>query len=522
MIDLHTILPEDILNEAQNTVTLQEAIMSITPSTVDTSFQVIMNLPFINSYDGVKNIANSILLAAQYRPFSLKSLAELARKLHDQISSENKLGNLNSVFLDIPVKILDEKWKVAFLREAYVQGLFTDDEVFEAILKYLKNTPIDKKKPFWKNNSRQHFLFFIWFAPLFEKKDKELFQSTFDHLKLCLEQHQLTSNYDSFVNNFDSLKENNWEDYNKLLNNFYGDGSVADVIKNDNLEVLKEIFNRNTNFQVDSRIESSIFEYTIMLSRKPTLAMFAAFSGSEKCFNYLVEKGADIKARDFGKRTMLNFAIAGGNNNIIKKVVEYINDFVIATRISAEYHRFELFRYFLATKHADLKANDIENGSIFHGIAAANHIKMILFCLGQGCNVNLKDGDGWTPLNCAIDFRALEAVKVLANINTIDLNMQDDYGIAPLIRATIVGDPDIVSELVKHQKLDINGIGLYSQTALHRASQNNNIENIRVLLNDPRIDINIVDHHILVFILIMFFIDYLSNPITFCRTKWLY
>ena len=103
----------------------------------------------------------------------------------------------------------------------------------------------------------------------------------------------------------------------------------------------------------------------------------------------------------------------------------------------------------------------------------------------------------WTPLNCAIDYRALEAVKVIANIKNIDINAQDDYGIAPIIRATINGDPDIVRELVKHPNIDINQIGLYSQTCLHRACQNNNLDIIQIFVNDKRININVLDHYVL-------------------------
>lgn len=56
------------------------------------------------------------------------------------------------------------------------------------------------------------------------------------------------------------------------------------------------------------------------------------------------------------------------------------------------------------------------------------------------------------------------------------------------------GDPDIVKLLIKHPKLEINSEGLYNQTALHRASQNNNIPIIKLLVGDPRINVNCVDH----------------------------
>lgn len=432
MIQLNSVLPEDVITQAKYTVTLQETLMSIEPSTIQKSFQIIFNLPLIRSYQGVKNIANNILLAAQYRPFSLESLAELSIKLNNagKESDDNKLNELNSVFLTIPVKILDEKWKVAFLYVAHNKGLFSDDELFTAIKKYFNENPILKNKPFWKNNCRQHFLFFQWFAPLFEKMDIQLYEETKNSFFECYSKRNLASNYDNYMLNFEQLRENNWQKYKELLNNHYENGSIADIIKKDKVDEMHQMLlqmgsNSNKKSQhiqfeqrqkpddsdkksdvevspeeaqlktiIDSRIECTMFEFVTMLSRKPTLAHFAAFCGSEKCFDFLLKHGANLELNDYGKRNSLHFAIAGGNMNIIQKVESVVKDYKGATRIAAEYHRFELFKMFLDTSHANLKANNIENGSIFHGIAAANHIKMILFCLEQGCDCNLKDGDG--------------------------------------------------------------------------------------------------------------------------------
>lgn len=432
MIELSSVLPEKVITYAKYTVTLQETLMSILPSTIQKSLDKILELPLIHTLEGVKNIANNILLTAQYRPFSISSLAKLSIELKKAgQSNDNKLKELTSIFLIIPVKILDEKWKVVFLYEGYKNGLFTDEELFTAIKKYFDAYPILKSKPFWKNNSRQHYLFFQWFAPLFEKMDKNLYEETKNSFFECYENHHLTSNYENYMSNFEQLRANDWCDYKKLLDNHYVDGSVSDIIRKDNVEELQKILlkasssekKRTQNIQflqqqktqedtnpkteenlspeekqlrsiIDWRIESTMFEFVTMLTRKPTLAHFAAFCGSEKCFNYLVEHGANLELNDYGKRNSLYFAIAGGNSNIIRKVEEVVRDFKGATRIAAEYHRFDLFKILLDESHANLKANDIENGSIFHGIAAANHIKMILFCLEQGCDCNLKDGDG--------------------------------------------------------------------------------------------------------------------------------
>jgi ankyrin repeat protein len=278
-------------------------------------------------------------------------------------------------------------------------------------------------------------------------------------IKASLARKELAASFVSYCEILESLRANGWGDYVARARSIYPPDCLAQILRRDDLDRFEAIANA-PGFQVDSRIETSIFEYASFLLRGPTLVQFCALSGAIRCFNFLVAQGANLTLRDSGKRILLHFAIAGGHPDIIHKATEVIDDFVVATRVSAEFHRFELFRTFLTTKDVDLKANDIENGSIFHGIAAANHIRMILFCIEQGCNVNLKDADGWSPLNCAIDFCALEAVLVLTSHVDIDVNGQDEYGITPLLRATMNGEIDVIHVLLKHPKLDINAEGL--------------------------------------------------------------
>jgi ankyrin repeat protein len=175
------------------------------------------------------------------------------------------------------------------------------------------------------------------------------------------------------------------------------------------LEALPE----RPGFEINTRIEPPVFDDASILLPQPTLVSFCTLHASIKCFSFLVASGANLTLKDAGKRFLSHFAITSGNQEIIRKTTEVLNNFAVATVVSAEFQRFELFRIFLITEATDLKANDIKNGSVFHGIAATNHIRMILFCIEQVWDVNLTDSDGWTPLNCAIEFCALESVLVL-------------------------------------------------------------------------------------------------------------
>jgi hypothetical protein len=428
MIDLASVLPAPVLAAANDTVLLQEALMRLTEPLVPATIETILSLPFKNSSEGVLTLTNNFLLTVQYRPYSLRLVASIIKTLVGLSSPDNHFSEIKYCLLKIPPRVVDEKWRLALVHETLFIGVFNEDEVYDGILKFMHKHPILPNRPFWKNNHRHHFIFFVWFAPLISRKDPALFESLWEMIKSSLARKELAPSFTSFCENFESLRANNWADYATRARGVYPSGCLAEILRSDDLAQFRAIAESAT-FAVDSRIETSIFEYASFLLRGPTLVQFCALSGSINCFNYLVSKGANLTLRDSGKRILLHFAIAGGHPDIIHKATEVIDDFVVATRVSAEFHRFELFRTFLTTKDVDLKANDIENGSIFHGIAAANHIRMILFCIEQGCNVNLKDADGWSPLNCAIDFCALEAVLVLTSHVDIDVNGQDEYGV---------------------------------------------------------------------------------------------
>jgi ankyrin repeat protein len=53
-------------------------------------------------------------------------------------------------------------------------------------------------------------------------------------------------------------------------------------------------------------------------------------------------------------------------------------------------------------------------------------------------------------------------VLILTSHVAIDVNAQDEYGITPLLRATMNGEVDVINVLLKHEKIDVNAEGLVS------------------------------------------------------------
>jgi len=103
----------------------------------------------------------------------------------------------------------------------------------------------------------------------------------------------------------------------------------------------------------------------------------------------------------------------------------------------------------------------------------------------------------------AIDACDVDRVKqLLADPNT-DINKKSSRGDTPLVRAVLTADEfedgddyrkealEIVKEILKHPKLDVNmKSGYHQSAALHNA---NSEETVKLLLAHPKINVNITD-----------------------------
>ncbi|WP_300370244.1 ankyrin repeat domain-containing protein [Brachyspira sp.] len=119
-------------------------------------------------------------------------------------------------------------------------------------------------------------------------------------------------------------------------------------------------------------------------------------------------------------------------------------------------------------------------------------------------NINVLDEEGYTPLHRAIYNRDLNTVNALLKNENIDINSKLDMkvsidgwylgGAAPLILASYIGEPNIVTALLENNadikaKDDVDG-----SMAIHMASANGNNEVVKILLDKDPTTINDVDN----------------------------
>lgn len=375
MFDVSDFFPSESREQILCLMMFQESLISIDSGRVDEVVEHLLQTNLIYSKDSVKQIAYNILQAASHRPWSIKNLVSLIKKLIDNASSDNCLSILKD-FL-IPTDLMNQRWYRSFLLFAISQKIISAEELINLMKSYDVDEPL--------------FLLYCWFAPIIEKSDHDIFLQLTD--MLFKNKNKLSKEFQFFIDKFEQLRMNNWELQREYFLTGYYKGSLPYIIRNDNLDLLRSYFSQfNVEIDYNMKVDSSLFERCDFIRHNPTLIQFAAYYGSVKCFTYLLmQNDIDIKITDDNGINIFQFAIAGGNQKIIEicEKLKFENKGIIETAI--EFQRFDTMVYFIEKYKININDCDDSHLSVLHYAAKYNNVKVILYCLKNKVDVNLKD-----------------------------------------------------------------------------------------------------------------------------------
>ena len=131
----------------------------------------------------------------------------------------------------------------------------------------------------------------------------------------------------------------------------------------------------------------------------------------------------------------------------------------------------------------------------FLDICYAGDLERVKAALQNGTDVNTKDENGRTGLMRAVDNNHYSVVELLLKTPNIDVNHRGDYNICALYSAIYcsnIGYNKALKLLLDVPNIDVNRVKDDGFNALHHAVLGNNIEALKLLLNVPSIDVNIV------------------------------
>ena len=284
---------------------------------------------------------------------------------------------------------------------------------------------------------------------------------------------------------------------NQHLNRIKDGGNpdaIPTAIRNDDCDTLKDIYEK-THFDLNGRVNSSIYEIITFINKKQTYAEYSAFFGSTKCFSFLIENGARMP------RYVFEVAVAGGHKEMIDLItqkqadlIKVYNNFCYNTIL---FHHTELFEWLLkehpgAVTNLEIQASkcvDESSFSIFEhllwegidpngnetipllfSVVKNENLRLLQFLLQFDCiNPNMKGSDGNSILHIACIEQKLDVVKFLMDNPKVEKNIRNVFsylcimfdfniynGMTPLELCCEHNYKEIVKLLLSYDDVDVN------------------------------------------------------------------
>lgn len=291
-----------------------------------------------------------------------------------------------------------------------------------------------------------------------------------------------------------------------------------ELVRLDNIDEVTKVIEKG-DISIDTVINPVINLSCDFLRDNPTLAEFAAFWGAARCFKFLMEKGAVVRRADNKGRTIAQFAVAGGNREIVDFCKEKRFDFKDSVKTAVRFHRNDLILSGVL--------DDSDSAEVLYECALSDNPEMLLYFLEKGMNINKTVPSGYAPIHAATYARAINVLKLLVNLNVTNVNIQNEtYGFTALHMAALNGFddcariilqnpncnqrisdkkgrlalhiaaqhgyPNVIEVLLEHGGVTVNSRTDYGATALHVAVLANQVETVKYLLARKDMDVEAV------------------------------
>ena len=291
-------------------------------------------------------------------------------------------------------------------------------------------------------------------------------------------------------------KPHNYDQRKLTVFSLYEKGSLEFILKEDDINELKELINSNIDFSKELEFTfkqgSPLFEvlktkpdFQIINEQHIKLLDFCAFYGSLECFKFL-----QMNHFEYGKYIQI-LSISGGNIDIIHDVeingISYDYCFEYSVKYHHQYikewllsnYKCELFSVTKCLEYADYETflflyfNQIyeheDERELIHFCCQTSNLPILEFLLSNVFDVETKDKDGKTPLLIACEEGHLALVKYLISKGA-NIEAKDKYNEqTPLHFACEKGFVSIVEFLImKGANIEAKD-KYYERTPLHYA-----------------------------------------------------
>lgn len=349
---------------------------------------------------------------------------------------------------------MEEPQLLFFCYHLYQNGLFDNEKLYSFLL-HLKNNN--------KVSYPTFYSFFTMFGPEVEEKEKEdpgFFGDYLNELAIAISYQSM----DGFRSYIDEYKNNNWEKLKIFRNSLDFGSTIMKCLINDDIELFKENVSSHPEFDVNMRlIPPPLVPFDYLCQRPPIIGV-AAFFGSVKLFKFLKMLGSNLLVTDLYSHTVVQFAVAGGNLEIIrlleqeKQIIEHDQKssyqisrrenitFEGALQVSSGFSRYNIFEWLLETQNYSISSVDESRGNVIGHASLENNTKLFHRCIIEKVDVNCIDANDRYPITKAITFRGYDVFRMILYIPKADLSLR--YRNQSLISIAVQKDEDWITRML--------------------------------------------------------------------------
>ena len=139
----------------------------------------------------------------------------------------------------------------------------------------------------------------------------------------------------------------------------------------------------------------------------------------------------------------------------------------------------------LNTNAVQIMATSTATHLCIHAAARNGHLAVVKYLIGKlGCNPQIGDNNGLTPLHCACENGHLEVVKFLISDCNCDPQCCTNNGLAPLHCACKNGHLQVAKYLAHEHKCSPEHGNMNGYTPLHSAASNGHLNVVKYLISE--------------------------------------
>jgi serine/threonine-protein phosphatase 6 regulatory ankyrin repeat subunit B len=219
-------------------------------------------------------------------------------------------------------------------------------------------------------------------------------------------------------------------------------------------------------------------------SSSNTALINAAAFGTADMVKFLLDKGANVEAKGNGGNTALITAVFYGKTDAVKLLldkganIEAKNNYGLTALLEAATGGKTDVAKLLLDKGANVEVKDNNSNTALISAAEQGHADVVKLLLDKGANVEVKDNNSNTALSNAAFFGKADVVKLLLDKGA-NIEAKGSNGWTPLMET---GNAEVM-KLLLDKGANIEARDNYGATALIRVAQSGNTEIVRVLLD---------------------------------------